>query len=110
MSFPLKGQAIRSVVSVVLLVAATLLARPDRNPLAWLLKRPDRVTLIWMAGILAGLPILVGISRLVFVAVGASPGTERVLSLALGTPRGRGGRVLFLPARAKPAVGEGTPR
>ncbi|MCB0931990.1 MAG: EAL domain-containing protein [Mycobacterium sp.] len=82
---PLKGQAIQSVVSVVLLVAATLLARPDRNPLAWLLKRPDRVTLIWMAGILAGLPILVGISRLVFVAVGASPGTERVLSLAVGT-------------------------
>ncbi len=81
---PLKGQAIPSVVSVLLLVAAALLARPDRNPLAWLLARPDRRTLVQMAGILAGLPILVGLVRLAFLA-GLSPGAERILSLAVGT-------------------------
>jgi len=82
---PLVDQAFPSVVSMVLLVASGLLARPDRNPVAWLLARPDRMTLIQMFAILAGLPILVGLLRLVFLTVGLSPGTERVLSLAVGT-------------------------
>ena len=82
---PLKGQALPSIVSVLLLVAAALLARPDRHPLAWLLARPDRRTLIQMAGIVSGLPILVGLARLVFLGVGVRPETERVLSLAVGT-------------------------
>lgn len=82
---PLKGQAIPSVVSVLLLVFATLAGRPDRNPVAWLLARPDRVTLVLMGAVLAGLPILVGLSRLVFLAAGASDDAERVLSLAVGT-------------------------
>jgi uncharacterized membrane protein (UPF0136 family) len=54
------GQAIASVVSLVLLTAATAMVRPDRAPLAWLLARPDRWTLIRMIGIVAGLPLLVG--------------------------------------------------
>lgn len=81
----LKGQANPSIVSVLLLVAASLLTRPDRNPMAWLLARPDRSILIRMAAILAGLPVLMGLSRLVLLALGVNREVERVLSLAAGT-------------------------
>ena len=80
----LVDQSFPSILSVVLLAAAASLTRPDRNPVAWLLARPDRMTLIQMVAILAGLPILVGVWRLMFLAVGMSPGTERVLSLVVG--------------------------
>jgi hypothetical protein len=40
------GQRISTAIAVLLLVAATMLARPDRNPLAWLLTRPDRWALL----------------------------------------------------------------
>lgn len=81
----LKIQALPSIVSLLLLVAAALLARPDRNPIAWLLARPDRLTLIQMAAILAGLPILIGLARLALLAIGLNPDAERILSLAVGT-------------------------
>lgn len=82
---PLMGQAILSAVGVLLLIAAALATRPDRNPAAWLLTRPDRSTLLQMAAILAGLPMLVGLSRRLLLAMGVSSEVERVLSLAIGT-------------------------
>ncbi len=39
---PSTGMAISTALAVLLLVVATLVARPDRLPLAWLLARPDR--------------------------------------------------------------------
>lgn len=66
------GQAIGSVVSLLLLAAATFASRPDRNPLAWLLARPDLSTLIRLVAIMAGLPMVMGVSRLVFINLGLS--------------------------------------
>ncbi|GJF10175.1 hypothetical protein NGTWS1803_16510 [Mycolicibacterium cyprinidarum] len=79
------GQAVGSVVSLLLMAAATVLARPDRDPVAWLLARPDRWTLIRMIGILAGLPIAVGLSRLVFLGGGLRGDAVWVLSITAGT-------------------------
>ena len=63
----------------------SLLARPDRDPVAWLLARPDRWTLIRLVDILAGLPIVIGLSRLVFFAVGQRGDAVWVSSIAMGT-------------------------
>lgn len=79
------GMGISTASGLLILVAATLLSRPDRNPLAWLLARPDRGTLIRLAGILAGLPLVVGISRFVFLQVGLRGDAVWVLSIGVGT-------------------------
>ena len=39
-------RGISTAVGVLLLVTATVMARPDRNPVAWLVKRPDRWALL----------------------------------------------------------------
>ena len=72
-------------VSVQLLVAATLLARPDRNPVQWLLARPDRWILVRLAAIMAGLPIVVALSRVVFLALGMTANAAMALAIAVGT-------------------------
>jgi hypothetical protein len=51
------GQRISTAAAVLLLVTATVLARPDRNPIAWLLTRPDRWALLRLVGVLGGLPL-----------------------------------------------------
>lgn len=79
------GQSVGSVVSLLLLVAATLAARPDRNPLAWLLARPDRWALVRLIAILAGLPTVVGTFRQLFFAVGVRLDAAWVLAVTLGT-------------------------
>lgn len=79
------GQAIGSVVSLLLLNAATLMARPDRQPIAWLLARPDRWTLVRLVAILAGLPVAIGASRLLLLDVGLHPDAVWVLSITVGT-------------------------
>ena len=43
---------------------------PDRPPLAWLLTRPDRGALLRLYGLAVGFPILVGLLRLTFLALG----------------------------------------
>ena len=48
------GRGISTAVGVLLLVTATVMARPDRNPVAWLVKRPDRWALLRLVGILGG--------------------------------------------------------
>ena len=78
-------QSIPAAVSLLLLVAATFAVRPDRNPVAWLLARPDRWPLVRMVGIIAALPILVGLMRLILLALGVGPEAERVISIAVGT-------------------------
>ncbi len=79
------GQAIGSVASLLLLIAATLMACPGRDPVAWLLARPDRWTLVRMIGILAGLPLVVGLSRLLFLEFGLDGDGVWVLSIMVGT-------------------------
>ena len=77
--------AVATALGLVLLVAATMMTRPDRQPLQWLLARPDWLPLLRLAGILAGLPILVGLSRWVFLLVGLDEDATWVLATAVGT-------------------------
>ena len=79
------GQRISTAVAVLLLVAATVLARPDRNPIAWLLTRPDRWALLRLVGVLGGLPLLVGISRLPVLALGLGTEAAWILATTIAT-------------------------
>ncbi|GJF17465.1 hypothetical protein NGTWS1803_05200 [Mycolicibacterium cyprinidarum] len=79
------GMGISTALGLLLLSVATLMARPDRNPAAWLLARPDRRTLIRLIAITAGLPILVGLSRLLFLTLGLRDDPAWVLSIAVST-------------------------
>ncbi len=76
--------SIPTAVALLLLVAGTFTARPDRNPVAWLLTRPDGWALLQMVGIIAGLPIVVVLSRLVFLGLGLSHDGAWALSVILG--------------------------
>ena len=78
------GQGVWTAVCLLLLAGATFLQRPDRDPLAWLLARPDRWALIRLGAILAGLPILVGLSRLALLTMGLHPGLVRDFSVTIG--------------------------
>ena len=68
------GQGISTAVGVLLLVTATVMARPDRNPVAWLVKRPDRWALLRLVGILGGL-------------AGTGPGRRRAQGFGPGAVR-----------------------
>ncbi len=92
------GQGIWTAVCLLLLVGATSLQRPDRDPLAWLQARPDRWALIRLGAILAGLPILVGLSRLALLALDLRPGLVRDFSVTIGVV-GVGLAALFLSQR-----------
>lgn len=80
-----EGQANSVALAVTLLVAGAFLTYPDRPPVAWLLARADRWPLIRMAGILAGLPLVVGLSRLVLTQFGLPKDVVWVLSIGVGT-------------------------
>ncbi len=82
---PSSGMGIFTVLGILLLVAATMLARPDRNSLGWLLARPDRRVLTRIVAVLAGLPITVGFSRLALLALGLPESAALALSVTLGT-------------------------
>lgn len=79
------GMGISTALGLLLLGAATLMARPDRNPVAWLLARPDRRTLLRLVATIAGLPVLVGLSRLLFVTLGIREDPAWVLSITVST-------------------------
>ncbi len=79
------GQGLSTAVGVLLLVAATVMARADRNPVAWLVKRPDRWALLRLVGILGGLPFLVGLSRLPLLAVGLGDEAAWILATTIAT-------------------------
>jgi diguanylate cyclase (GGDEF)-like protein/PAS domain S-box-containing protein len=79
------GMGISTAVAVALLAFAAVAVRPDRNPAAWLLARPDRATLVRLGGILAGLPLLVSLSRLALSALGLRDEAAWVLSISVST-------------------------
>lgn len=79
------GMGISTAIAIVLLVTATFAVRADRNPLAWLLARPDRWTLFRLVGILTGLPLLIGLSRPVFLGLGLLDDAAWVLSISVST-------------------------
>ena len=78
------SEAITTTMCLLLLVAAALAARPDRNPIAWILARPDHRALVRLLGILAGLPLFVGLSRFTLMTVGLREDS----AWALGTVSG----------------------
>lgn len=82
---PSTGQALMTAVALLLLAAATSLARPDRFPVAWLLARPDRTSLLRLAGILAALPIVVALARPIFLRLGLGEHAQWTFSILLGT-------------------------
>ncbi|OBH94728.1 sensor domain-containing diguanylate cyclase [Mycobacterium sp. E2733] len=82
---PSTGQALMTAFALLLLAAATSLARPDRFPVAWLLARPDRKTLLRLAALLAGFPIVVALARPLFLGLGLGQHAEWTFSILLGT-------------------------
>ncbi|UXA08378.1 sensor domain-containing diguanylate cyclase [Mycobacterium sp. SMC-2] len=82
---PSTGQALMTAVALLLLAAATSLARPDRSPVAWLLARPDRKSLLRLAAILAGFPIVVALARPLFLRLELGQHAEWTFSILLGT-------------------------
>lgn len=79
------GQTSSTAVGTTLLVAGALLTRPDLPPVAWLLARPDRWPLVRMAVVLAGLPAVVGLSRLVLNEFGLARDAVWALSIGIGS-------------------------
>lgn len=82
---PSKGQAFLTAAALLLLVAATSLARVDRFPLAWLLARPDRSSLVRLLAILAGFPLVVAVVRPIFLQLGPDANAQWTFSILLGT-------------------------
>ncbi|KDE98551.1 diguanylate cyclase [Mycolicibacterium aromaticivorans JS19b1 = JCM 16368] len=78
------GMGIATAVSLLLLIAATFAGRADANPVAWLLARPDGLGLVRMAALFVALPLVVGLSRLAFLAVGVEEGAVWALSISAG--------------------------
>ncbi|MEE3064328.1 MAG: sensor domain-containing diguanylate cyclase [Actinomycetota bacterium] len=80
------GQAMATASTLLLVVVAASLARPDRPPLALLVGRPDWRSLVRLVGVLAAFPLVVALSRAAFVAVGLrGEHTEWTLSIVTGT-------------------------
>jgi diguanylate cyclase (GGDEF)-like protein/PAS domain S-box-containing protein len=82
---PSTGMAISTSLALLLLATAAFAARPDWNPVAWLLARPDGRTLVRMVGVLAGLPIVVGLSRLAFLTLGLPQDAAWALAISVST-------------------------
>ena len=79
------GLRISTAIGVLLLAAATVLSRPDRNPVAWLMTRPDRWALLRLVVVLGGLPLLIGVSRLPFLALGLGSEAAWILATTIAT-------------------------
>ncbi len=79
------GIGISTALGLQLLVAATVVIRPDRNPLAWLLARPDRTTLLRLGAVLAGLPVLQGLTHRAFLTLGVGEEEALVFAVLIST-------------------------
>ena len=79
------GMALVTALGLLLLGAAGVLVRPERGLAAATLVRPDRRSLLRLAATVAGFPILVGVSRWVFVASGSTDAAAFTFATALGT-------------------------
>ncbi|BBZ45360.1 sensor domain-containing diguanylate cyclase [Mycobacterium parmense] len=82
---PSTGQALTTALALLLLAAAMSLARPDRFPVAWLLARPDRNFLLQLAGILAGFPVVVALTRPICLRLRLGERAAWTFSILLGT-------------------------
>ena len=71
------GMALLTAAALLLLGAAVVLLNPE-----WLLARSDRLTLVRLGMILAGFPLLVGLSRRALLALGLGPGPALTLATA----------------------------
>jgi diguanylate cyclase (GGDEF)-like protein/PAS domain S-box-containing protein len=80
---PATGMGIATAVMMLMIVAASIAARPDWNPVAWLLARPDGRALVRMGVLFAALPIVVGLSRLAFLALGVHEDAVWALSITV---------------------------
>ncbi len=79
------GQGLPTAIGVLLLAAAAALARPDRNPIAWFLARSDRWSLLRLVVVLCGLPFLVSVARLPFLALGLGNQAAWILATTSAT-------------------------
>ncbi|WP_176562180.1 PP2C family protein-serine/threonine phosphatase [Mycolicibacterium palauense] len=79
------GMAIATALCLVLLAVAALLLRPDRIAVSWLLSRPNRRTVIQLGLIVASFPVLVGVTRRAFLALGFGELEGLTLSTTVGT-------------------------
>ena len=79
------GMAVATALGLLLLALAAVLVRPDRRPVAWWLAQTNRSTLFRMALIVTGFPLLVGLSRHIFLAFGSGVTAALALSTAVGT-------------------------
>ena len=79
------GMALGTALGLLLLGAAGVLVRPERGLAALLLARTDHQSLLRLAAIIAGFPLLVGVSRWAFLAVGLDDDAALTFSTALGT-------------------------
>ncbi|MCV7175176.1 diguanylate cyclase [Mycolicibacterium sphagni] len=80
---PSTGMGIATAVTLLLLIGAAFIARLDWNPVAWLLARPDGRALVRLAALFAALPIVVGLSRLAFLALGVHEDAVWALSITV---------------------------
>ena len=73
------GMALPTAMALLLLGAATVLLQPG-----WLIARSDRLSLIRLAMILAGFPLLIGLSRRALLGLGLGEDLSLTLATALG--------------------------
>ena len=81
----LLGMAVATGLGLMLLGVATILVRPDRGPVAWWIAQTNKWSIFRMAFIVVGFPLAVGLSRHLFMALGAGVASALALSTALGT-------------------------
>lgn len=79
------GMALMTALALLLLGTATLFARPDRGSVARLLAMPNRASLLRLGAAVAGFPLLVGLSRRIFLALGSDTDEALTFSAAGGT-------------------------
>ncbi|GEM_PF-750104 len=92
------GIAITTAVGLLLLGAATLLMRPDRNPVGWYLAQPNKRSLFRLTAFFLLFPFIVAFSRLVFMALGFGSDAALAQSAVVGTAIAAG-IVVYLSGR-----------
>ncbi|MCB0924833.1 MAG: PAS domain S-box protein [Mycobacterium sp.] len=78
------GMAMATALGLLLLAWATLLTRPDRNPVSWFLAQPNRVGLIRLGFVFVGFPFIVALARYAFLILGSDPDTALAQSAVVG--------------------------
>lgn len=79
------GMALTTALALLLLGVAVALAHPEMSQLGRRRFRTDRRTLMRLVAIIAGFPIFVGLSRILFLYIGLSADSALTFSTAVGT-------------------------